>query len=222
MSEYHKIYHKNNREKMIEASKRRYHENLEVNREKAREYGKINREARIKYGQSYYLNNSELVKAKVREYYYKTIEYQRERKEEYYVINKETILARNQKNLTKRLREDPQFKFKRTMRSRIQSAFKSYSINGKAMTSKEYGINFFEIYNKLGPRPSSNHHLDHIIPLHLFNYDNKEHVRLSNLPCNLRWTTKEDNLRKSGRLVDLVFETPELLQIYNEITKKVD
>lgn len=108
---------------------------------------------------------------------------------------------------------------KENLRKNILQAFKLYSKNGKAQTCKEYGIDFEAIYQKVGPRPGTGKewHLDHIIPLALFNFDNPEHVKLSHLPCNLRWLNAGKNIKKHDHIIDYVYNSSELIYILNII-----
>lgn len=220
MKEYAAEYYIKNKEKVNNKNLARYRSNLDENRSKCREYSRLHKKERAEYNKRYYELNSERIKGAYREYYNRTGDAQRERKSKYYIANKDTILAKNYANFVKRLSEDVEFKVKHDLRRRILSAFKSYSRNGKVKPCSKYGIDFREIIKIIGPRPSRDHQLDHIIPLHLFNYDIEEHVRLSNLPVNLRWISKGDNLRKSGKLIPMIFETPELLEIYLIISEK--
>lgn len=220
MKEYASEYYRKNKEKVNNKNLARYRSNLEENRLKCREYSRLHKKERAEYNKKYYEINSEKIKEAYVKYYNDTKCEQRARKLKYYTENKDSILAKNYANFVKRLSEDAEFKTKHDLRRRILSAFKSYSNNGKVKPCSKYGIDFQEIIKTIGTRPSKNHQLDHIIPLHLFNYDIAEHVRLSNLPVNLRWTTKEDNLKKSGKLIPMIFETPELLEIYLIISEK--
>ena len=70
------------------------------------------------------------------------------------------------------------------------------------------------IINKLGPRPDSSFHLDHIIPLSVFDLTKKEHRLLANSPENLRWLPGEENCSKND-FIDwpLIKSNPDLLNI---------
>jgi hypothetical protein len=64
---------------------------------------------------------------------------------------------------------------------------------------EEYGIDANAIYDRIGAKPSKNHHLDHIIPCACFDYSKKEDIARANVPENLRWITKEENRKKGAR-----------------------
>lgn len=99
-----------------------------------------------------------------------------------------------------RRENDPYFNFVSNLRSRITNAFKLYSKNGKTNSCKEYGIDFDAIFLEIGNRPDDTYHLDHIIPISLFDLDNPEHVRLAHVPRNLRWLPGKENLEKSDNI----------------------
>ena len=60
-------------------------------------------------------------------------------------------------------------------------------------------------------------HLDHIIPISIFDLDNPEHVRLAHLPRNLQWLPGSENIHKSDDILDYVYENSELVYILNII-----
>jgi hypothetical protein len=101
-------------------------------------------------------------------------------------------------NEKKRLESDPVYKLQRTLRRRIRSGINFYSKNGKTKSCKEYGIDFVSIYNKVGPRPGTGKewHLDHIIPMSVFDLDNELHILLCNSPDNLQWLPANININK--------------------------
>lgn len=115
---------------------------------------------------------------------------------------------------SKMIEKNPLFKMKKLIRSNIRQAFLRYSKYGKANTCKEYGIDFADIYNHVGPRPDSSYHLDHIIPISFFDLDISEHVRLAHIPQNLRWIPGKENLEKSDSIdFECVLKSAELQMI---------
>jgi len=99
------------------------------------------------------------------------------------------------------MKTDSCYNLKKRIRISIRHAFNNYSIKGKQLSCRNYGIDFDLIYDKIGAKPGNNYELDHIIPLSLFNFDDPIHVRLSHCPENLQWITKEENNIKS----DIIF-----------------
>ena len=81
----------------------------------------------------------------------------------------------------------------------IKESIKRYAKNGKTKSIIKYGINIREITESIGPKPDENYHLDHILPLHAFDYNNDKHIRASWHPNNLRWLPDIDNLSKNGK-----------------------
>lgn len=89
------------------------------------------------------------------------------------------------------------------LRTALGRAFKHYSKTGKINSSKKYGINYNAIIKHLKPFPKDieNYHVDHRIPLSLFDFNNSEQIKIAFLPENHQWLTKEQNLWKSNRLI---------------------
>lgn len=162
--------------------------------------------------------------------------YDKNRKKEYYYSNKEiehqrhkTWVEKNREHIRNwakeydksRCKNDEKYKLKKIIRGRIHRGFDTYSKSGKTKSCKEYGIDFDAIFNHIGPRPDKSYHLDHIIPLSLFDLDNPEHVRLAHLPENLRWLPGKENLEKHDKIIlSLIEENPILLNIF-EIIKGI-
>lgn len=130
-------------------------------------------------------------------YYSKNKIARRAYNQSYQNINKSILSEKSKIRERERLNQDPQYRFKQNLKRRIREAFKMQSKNGKTKSCSEYGIDFSAIYVHIGERPSTKHHLDHIIPLSVFNLDDAEHVRLAHLPENLRWLPGKENCSKN-------------------------
>jgi hypothetical protein len=90
------------------------------------------------------------------------------------------------------------------LRRSLNHALEKYSRTGKIMNSREYGINWKEIINSLRPFPQNtgNFEIDHIMPLHTFDLTNPGEVKDAFSPSNLQWLTREENRRKSGKIIN--------------------
>lgn len=95
------------------------------------------------------------------------------------------------------------FKIICNLRIAFRKAFNNYSSSGKIWSSKEYGIDYESILAHLGQCPGnlSDYHIDHIVPLCLFDFDNLVHIKAAFAPENHQWLRKSDNLSK-GDLCD--------------------
>lgn len=93
------------------------------------------------------------------------------------------------------------------LRRRLNSFNKYRRTNPKIIYDnyykERYGVDFEAIINKLKPIPEdiSNLQIDHIIPLSKFDFKKKEDIKKAFSPKNIRLITKEENLRKSNKLV---------------------
>lgn len=105
----------------------------------------------------------------------------REYRREYYANRRETDFG---------------YRFTKNLRRSIRYGFREYSKTGKTRSCAEYGIDFAAIFEKVGPAPEGCH-LDHIIPMLCFDFDNPEHIRLAYHPNNLQWLPEKENCSKS-------------------------
>jgi len=89
------------------------------------------------------------------------------------------------------------------LRRSLNHAMTKYSKTGKIMSSKKYGINWKEVIEGLKSFPENleNFEIDHIIPLCKFNLTNDSEIKKAFSPKNLQWLTKEENRRKSGKIL---------------------
>ena len=101
-----------------------------------------------------------------------------------------------------KLHNDEKFHTISLLRSRLYQAFISYSLKGKTKKSKEYGIDYQAIFEYLGPCPGERKdwHIDHIIPLCRFDFDDLEQIKLAFASNNHQWLSAKDNMRKGSKL----------------------
>jgi hypothetical protein len=135
---------------------------------------------------------------------------------------------RNKKPLCKvcnnkwKMIHDPEFYVKELIRSRTKMAFKRYVKNGKVKPSKEYGIDYQNIFNHIGPCPGkrNRYHIDHIFPLSAFDFSNPVHIIAAFAPENHQWISSKDNLQKHAKYNKKSFEKyiTEFGKIYEEET----
>lgn len=198
---------------------------------KKKKYRKENKEYIKESNKKYKENNSDKIKQRQKalretneqKEYQK--QYRKENKErlrlqqkEYQQTHKESIRAYQRIKDKERRENDPNYNIQRSVKTNLMYAFKNHSLKGKQKTTKEYGIDVASIITKLGPRPSKAHHLDHILPVAAFNFDNPEHVRLCHLPENLRWLPGKENIDKRDTIIwSLISSDPILLEIATKL-----
>lgn len=122
---------------------------------------------------------------------------------EYYQLNKQIIKERNIAYQNQRRKTDPTYSLICKLRFRLYIILKRYSKTGKIKSAYEYGIDYKAIIEHLKPFPKDieNYHIDHIIPLSLFDFNNPEHIKKAFAPTNHQWLTIEQNLEKRNRLI---------------------
>lgn len=208
----HAIYRNNNIDKIKQYSGE--------NREKLNEYKRIHRknnpEKHKKDKAEYRAKNHDKILEQERLLHIKNKEKRNESARLYYVKNKEKILKYRSEYKKQwkaiKLETDPYFKLVSLIRCAVYYGFKLYSKNGKTKSCAEYGIDFKSIFDAIGPRPSDDYHLDHIIPISKFNLDIPEHVRLAHMPCNLRWISSFENISKNDKI---------LIELFNQDLKEI-
>lgn len=102
----------------------------------------------------------------------------------------------------KRRDNDPEFKVAIRLRNLLYSALTKYTKEGKAFSSKRYGIDFNKIVKHLKPFPKNQGkwHIDHIIPLSSFNLKNPEEIKKAFAPENHQWLLASENIKKSNKI----------------------
>lgn len=177
-------------------------------------YSEKNKEKLMAQKKEYYQNNKEVLAVKNKEYVHRNFNKTAEYKKKYREKNIEHIKEYMRSYVKDRFDSDDYFRFHMNLRRRILHAFKLNTKNGKTKSCIEYGINFEKIYEKIGPRPSTKHQLDHIIPLDAFDLYDADHVRLAHTPANLRWLINTENSRKKNLIIwELIESNSELLEI---------
>lgn len=219
--EYRERRDKQNEEKRLKRYIKR-----ELAPEKSEEQKLVEKEQKrlkkLEYAKEYRKNNKEKVKASNKKWREENKEERKIKKKEYYESTKEKNSHERYLRNKEYLERNPQAKFNIQFRGRILAGFRRFSKNGKTETCKEYGIDFEAIYKKVGPKPGKLYHLDHIIPISLFQFDNKEHVRLAHCPENLRWILGKENLEKANKIIpELIKGNPILEDICNILDIKI-
>lgn len=99
-----------------------------------------------------------------------------------------------------RYENDPNYRIKCRLRARLLEVFSLYSFTGKIRKSSDYGIDYEAIIKYLGSCPGerSQYHIDHIRPLSLFDFNDREQIKQAFAPENHQWLKAVDNLRKSN------------------------
>jgi hypothetical protein len=198
-----KLYREANKTMLSESKKRSYYKNQEKYKEDSRQYYHDNVEA-IKIRDLKYRNNNKDKISNIGKIY--------RTKNKEILMQKQIIKQRN------RRRNDKYFNFTSNLRNRVSNGIRKYSTIGKTKSCKEYCINFKEIYEHIGPKPSKEYSLDHIIPISEFNFNLGEHVRFANSKHNLRWILFVENSAKINKIdYELINASPDLIEIAKKI-----
>jgi len=239
IAEYNKKYRLENKIKIKKDNKKYCLENKEVISKKLKEYRLKNKEKIAEYMKEYRIKNRNRKREYLKDYRLKNPYYAKSKKliekqknnakayylknkiiigkkaKDYYLKNKNSIRKKANEYVKNRYKTDEDFVLRRRLRGLIRNAFKCYSTTGKIMTSRKYGINFGEIIKHLGSCPGDRkeYHIDHIIPLSSFDFDDFEQINKAFAPENHQWLLAKDNLRKSNKMQDLMLIPNSMRQI---------
>jgi len=113
------------------------------------------------------------------------------------------VKSKINKKARERRMNDQKYAIKDRLRRSLRHALTKYSKTGKIMSSKKYGLSWEKIIKSLKPFPNklNEFEIDHIKPLHSFDLTKDEEIKLAFSPSNLQWLTREENRRKSGKIL---------------------
>jgi hypothetical protein len=196
-------------EEIKQRSKKYREKNKEIIAERDKRYREKNKDKISIRQKLLYQKQKQDRKIKNKIYYDKNKKRIREKARQYFLNNKDKMTKwKNQYQREKRL-VDEGYYIKDLMRSRISKAFRLYSKTGKIKKVDEYGINYEAIIKYLGPCPGERkkYHIDHIIPLALFNFDNLKEIKKAFAPENHQWLIAKENLIKGKKCDIFILES---------------
>jgi len=153
-----------------------------------------------------YANNKERHSEIMRcNYLLKKAEY-RKRNDAYRTQNKEQVTEWSRLWSTQRRKEDVNFRLRKTLRGRLKAAIKNNQKTGSAVRDLGCSVEELKIYLESKFQPGmtwenwSLHgwHIDHIIPLSLFNLSDRDQLRKACHYTNLQPLWAKDNLSKGA------------------------
>jgi len=154
------------------------------------------------YYKTYYQTHNEKIKANVKAYRDTHKEKIKIRRKEYMKKYMKGYILTYFKN---RIKNDIRFRIELRLRSSLRIALKKYG-NGKIYSSKKYGINYEACCKKLiETKPvdfnERKYHIDHAIPLSVFDLTDTKQIQMAFAPENLQWLTAEENLSKHDKII---------------------
>jgi hypothetical protein len=156
----------------------------------------INQQQRDRYNRDYKYDEKYKQKANAsnKRDYKKHYKARRAKGREY---DKRTMPQRIQKQMN-RYYNDENFRIIFLLRRRLRAAFQAYG-KKKSQSAGKYGIDYNAILQKLGPRPGTDYHIDHIIPCCAFDHTDPEQIKKCWSPENLQWLPAHENQIKGGK-----------------------
>lgn len=199
--EVYKRYREKNKDKLKvynEANKHKRNAWYEANRDKIKSKGKI-----------YYEINKDKIKSKGKIYREVNADKIKLRQKVWRDTNKDKIKINKTLYARKKLKTDPEFKFKLNLRTRLRNALKGNYKSGSAVKDLGCSINELKSYleSKFQPGMSwDNHgihgwHIDHIKPLSSFDLTDRKQMLEACHYTNLQPLWAKDNLAKGDKLI---------------------
>ena len=187
MKNYRLVYDVKNKERISKRKKEYYLKNKKYINERNKKWKENNKDKIYEWHKINYLKNRDKLLLISRKWYESVDKKEYRRKKRNWENNK--------------VKNDLNFKIKKTLRVRILKAFNLYTKTGKILNSKEYGIDYEGIIKYLSktiPKDikEKNYVIDHIIPLCSFDLTNPEEIKKAFAPENHRWLLAEENARK--------------------------
>jgi len=169
-----------------------------------KEYYKENKDNIKEYYKEYYKENKDNIKEYNKEYYKENKDNIKEYNKEYYKENKDNIKEYKKEYRKERYYSDKEFRIKSLLRNRLLKSMKAYTEKGKITSSKYMGIHWKLVVKYLIKRFPSDfyereYHIDHIIPLSKFNFEDSAQIKVAFSPKNHQWLLAEKNLSKGSK-----------------------
>jgi hypothetical protein len=147
-----------------------------------------------------YWENREESLAKSKREYQENKELRCKKQLDYYYANKAACNERMKERNKVRRKIDPLFLLKGRLRVRFRHVLVQKNLDKRASVLTLLGCSIEELYAHLGPKPTEDAQIDHIIPLAFAKSEEDTH-KLWNYR-NLQWLSREDNLNKKAAMPD--------------------
>lgn len=132
-----------------------------------------------------------------------------QRKRDYYLIHKDKVIKRTSEWARKRRKENIEYKLACRIRSRFNKSIKGNFKSGSSIKDLGCTVKEFKSYIESLFKPGmtwdnwsySGWHLDHIIPLSLFNLTNREELLKACHYTNLQPLWAKENMKKRNKIM---------------------
>lgn len=134
---------------------------------------------------------------------------------DYYRRHKKERIEYSNKYKLRREKIDLNYLIRNRLRTRLYLAlrFNRIPINKSWYNVLDYKM----IVKHLGNKPEGNYHIDHIVPICLFDLTNIEEIKVAFHYLNLRWLPAEENMNKKAKIT--IMNKNELISLINLIPK---
>ena len=233
------IKHLKERPKRLARSNKHYLQNKERYSETWKERYKLNKKSICAYQAEYRKKNPEMIAKRQKQWYKdnfdkitakaKALRETPEAKAAKAAYNKIYYQTEKGIEVQKRARKVQEKKPVNILKRRIRCSVKRIirdSNNGHSRPANKYGIVYQDILNKLEKDALDigytldeikqlDFHMDHIIPVSLYDFSIKKDIKNCNSPYNLRWLSAQENLKRGNKL------RPQDIEIIKTLPKEI-
>lgn len=98
-------------------------------------------------------------------------------------------------------KNDPKYRLKKIIKQRVRENILLYKDRKKVYSSIKYKIDFKSIIEYLLPFPDNitEYHVDHILPLSAFDFNDPDHIKAAFAPENHQWLKADENMKKGAK-----------------------
>lgn len=217
-----KIYNDNNKEKR----QKHYQENKE---ERLKDYQENKEEINRKRRENY-KKNPEKIKKSNRKYCKKNSEKVKKARQLHYQKNKDSIVIKFVEYRRKKIKTDPIYKIKQNMKTLFSNSLKRQFIKKTQNTFEYTGISYQNYMNHFKKDPlwsdycsGGGIHIDHIIPVSVYDFNNPKDIKKCWQFGNLRLLSAKENIIKSNKIdMNLITQCgithllPEKMEVKND------
>lgn len=210
--ETYEQYYEENKEYILIERKKYHKKNKEKLNKKSKEYNEKNKYELLKNKKEYYEENKKEIKEKQKKYRAENKEYFEKYNKEYRENNKEKLNKKSAEWAKDKIDNDPSFYLKEKLRDLFKKNMKNKN-KSKQKKFKEYtGFRNDEYENHFKVDPlwikycnGAGLHIDHIIPVSSYDFNDLEEIKKCWNPLNLRLLPATENMSKGNKIdMDLI------------------
>tara|TARA_R100000808_G_scaffold11947_1_gene30197 strand:- start:3360 stop:4037 length:678 start_codon:yes stop_codon:yes gene_type:complete len=123
-------------------------------------------------------------------------------------------------------KNNPNYMMKRRIKACFKNAINIYTEKGKTLSSRDYGLDYSKCIDKLTKDAKEmgctlkeikdmDYHIDHIIPMSIYDLEDRNEIKKCCNPANMRWLNSIENIVKGNNL------RPEDIKVIETLPKSI-